>query len=311
MTTKDIRQQFADTMLEVGSDDSRLVVMVADISHFKLQPFAQACPGRFYNVGICEPTIVGMAAGLAHSGLYPVFHTISPFIIERSFEQIKLDFCYHQLGGTLITVGSAFDYANLGCTHHCYGDFALIKTLPGAQCSYPATCLEFDLLFRQTYQNDHLTLLRIPGHQHSVDFTSDQIVFGSGVKIVEGNNLTLIATGPQLRSAMGAREALAALGWDSEVIYIHTVHPLDEDIVRDSVKKTGRVLVIEEHCEVGGLGEGVLRAIADVPSRFAHAAIKGFVREYGSYESHCERLGLTPRGIVHKVAESFGSPDFD
>ena len=124
-----LRETFARTMLEVGQEDDKLVVLVGDIGHFALQPFARACPGRYYNVGILEPTIVSMSAGLAHAGLYPVAHTIAPFLIERSFEQIKLDFCYQGFGGTLITVGSAFDYSTLGCSHHCYDDFALIGSL--------------------------------------------------------------------------------------------------------------------------------------------------------------------------------------
>lgn len=102
---KHMRQEFADTMLEVGQVDAKLVVLIGDISHGILQPFAKACPGRFYNIGICESTIVNMAAGLAKVGLYPVVHTIAPFIVERSFEQIKLDFGYQHLGVNLVTVG--------------------------------------------------------------------------------------------------------------------------------------------------------------------------------------------------------------
>ena len=142
-----LRSAFADTMLEVGVSDPELVVLVGDISHFILQPFAEACRGRYYNVGICEQTIVSMASGLAHTGFKPVVHTISPFIIERAFEQIKLDFCYQELGGNLITVGSAFDYTTLGCSHYCYDDFALIKSLPKSQIVYPAMPNEFKKLF--------------------------------------------------------------------------------------------------------------------------------------------------------------------
>ena len=155
-----VRKQFADTMLKVGLQDSKLVVLLGDIGHFAMQPFAQACPGRCYNIGICEPTIVGMASGLAKIGFHVVAHTIAPFLVERSFEQIKLDFCYQKLGGNLVTVGSAFDYGNLGCTHHCYNDAALIKTLPATQCTYPSTAVEFDTLFRQSYNNNFLTVFR-------------------------------------------------------------------------------------------------------------------------------------------------------
>ena len=157
-----VRQQFADTMLAVGQEDLFLFVVVGDISHGIMQPFARACPGRYYNVGILEPTMMSMCAGLARSGLNPVVHTIAPFLIERSFEQIKLDFCYHKLHGNIVAVGSAFDYSNLGVTHHCYGDFAMLKTLPGVEITYPASLVEFDMLFRQAYANKSVTYYRFP-----------------------------------------------------------------------------------------------------------------------------------------------------
>lgn len=294
-------------MLEVGREDPSLVVLVGDISHFILQPFAQACPGHYYNVGICEPTIVSMAAGLAKVGFYPVVHTIAPFIIERSFEQIKLDFCYHQLGGNLVTVGGVFDYSNLGCTHHCYGDFALLKTLPDTEIVYPATPVEFDTLFRQLYRNDRLTLFRIPAHQHGQDFSVNDIRFGKGIKVTDGSNLTIVTTGPQLRNALAARDALAGMSWDAEILYIHTIRPLDTDLIRASVYKTRRVLVIEEHVRSGGLGDDTLRAIQGIPG-VQHSSLSipdTFVTEYGSYQDHCERLGLTPEGILMRVKSGF------
>lgn len=307
MTTKPIRQQFADTMLEVGREDPNLVVLVGDISHFRLQPFAKACPGRYYNVGICEPTIVSMAAGLAKVGFYPVVHTIAPFIIERSFEQIKLDFCYQKLGGNLVSVGSAFDYANLGATHHCYGDFALLKTLPNTQITYLASTVEFDSLFRQAYQNGALTLFRIAAHQHGQEFKANDIQFGKGIKVTDGRNLTIVATGPQLRNALAARDGLGEMGWDADILYVHTIRPLDTELIRASVRKTRRVLVIEEHMRSGGLGDDVLRATRDLPNvQYASLSIPDrFVTEYGTYQNHCEKLGLTREGILQRVGEVF------
>ncbi len=307
MNKKPIRQQFVDTALKVGTADPKLVVLVADISHFLFQPFARACPGRYYNVGICESAIVSMAAGLAKIGFYPVFHTIAPFIIERSFEQIKLDFCYQKIGGNLVTVGSVFDYSNLGCTHHCYGDFALIKTLPGAEIVCPATAVEFDLLFQQTYDNNNLTVFRIPAHQHAQGFSTDEIRFGKGIKVAEGDRLTIVAAGPQLRSALDARNTLADMGWNPEVLYIHTIRPLDAELIRQSANKTGHILVIEEHMQSGGLGDDVLRATKDISGlRYSLLNIPDrFVTSYGTYEQHCEKLGLTPAGLVEKVKKDF------
>jgi transketolase len=308
VSEKQVRQQFADTMLAVGLEDPELVVMVGDISHGVLQPFAKACPGRYYNAGILEPTMMSMGAGLAKSGLYPVIHTIAPFLIERAFEQIKLDFCYHNLHGNIVTVGSAFDYAYLGCTHHCYGDFALMKTLQGVQITYPASPVEFDTLFRQAYRNSSLTVYRVPGSQHGVDFRAQDIEFGKGIKVADGRHLTLIATGPQLRTALGARDLLAGRGVEAEVLYIHTIRPLDEELVRTSVAKTGHVVVLEEHMRSGGLGDDVLRATRNLPSmRYASVSIPdSFVRSYGSYEDHCASIGLTPAAVAGLVKSEFG-----
>ncbi|MBI3011651.1 MAG: hypothetical protein HYY58_04080 [Candidatus Omnitrophica bacterium] len=302
-----MRQQFANTLLQVGQEDPRLVVLVGDISHFILQPFAQACPGRYYNVGICEPTILSMAAGLAKTGLSPVVHTIAPFIVERSFEQIKLDFCYQQLGGTLITIGSAFDYSNLGCTHHCYDDFALLKSLPNTQIVYPASPEEFDALFRQTYRSGKVTLVRMPSHTHGQMFRHDDIRFGTGVRLTDGSDLTLIAIGPQLRHALAARDALGERGWQTDILYLHTIHPIDTELIRTSVRKTRHVLVIEEHTWTGGVGSEVLRATRGIP-RVQHAFLhlpEAFIRDYGSYEEHCERLGFSRHGIIKTVEREF------
>jgi len=295
-------------MLVTGQEDPNLVVLVGDISHFILQPFAKACPGRYYNVGICEPTMLSMAAGLAKMGFYPVVHTIAPFIIERAFEHIKLDFCYQQLGGNLVTVGSAFDYSNLGCTHHCYNDFALLKTLPGAQVTYPSTPIEFDTLFRQVYRNGALTLFRVPAQQHGQDFPAKDIQFGKGIKVTDGTNLTIVVTGPQLSNALAAQDALSEMGWDAEIIYVHTICPLDVELIRASVSKTQHVLVLEEHMQSGGLGNDVLRETRDIANvRYAFLAVPDtFVTGYGSYQDHCDSLGLSREGILNMVKAEFG-----
>jgi len=305
-----MRQQWADTMLEVGQSDPCLVVLVGDISHFLLRPFFQACPGRYYNVGICEQTIVSMAAGLAKLGFYPVVHTIAPFIIERAFEQIKLDFCYQQLGGNLVTVGSAFDYSNLGCTHHCYNDFAFIKTLPNTCIVYPASPIEFDKLFRQSYRNGQLNLFRLPAHQHGVVFQASDIEFGKGIKVSEGQKLTIVATGPHLKDALEVQDELTHSGWEPEIIYIHTIKPLDTELICASIKKTRHVLVIEEHMQSGGLGDDVMRAARHIPDiKFLSLSIPDtFVTQYGSYEEHCKRLGFTREGILSRIRENFISP---
>ncbi len=300
---KDMREEFADTLLEVGKKDENLVVMVGDISHFRLLDFAKACQGRYYNIGICEPTIVNMAAGLSMLGFYPVVHTIAPFIVERSYEQIKLDFCYQELGVNIITVGSAFDYSTLGCTHHCYVDFALLKPLPDTQIFFPASPIELITLFKQTYNNGKVSYFRIPRLSHDFIFSKEQLISGKGIKVTKGNDLTIVVTGPQLKTALDASELLKKFGFDAEIIYMHTIKPFDQKLILESVKNTKKVIVIEEHSMYGGMGDEVLRITKDLAGiKYSFIAIPDiFVRDYGSYADICELLGFTVDNIVQKV----------
>ena len=224
---KKLREEFADTMLEIGSQDPSLVVMVGDISHGILQPYAQACPGRYYNIGICEPTMVNMAAGLNKVGLTPVVHTIAPFITERAYEQIKLDFGYQQLSLTLISVGGSFDYSQLGCSHHCYTDVSLLSHFKRSVVVLPGSPLEFNVLFKEIYKNGLINYFRLPEVPHGVEFVRDDIQFGKGICVREGSDITFAVIGTQLRNALEAAESLSGQGISAEVLYFHTIKPFD------------------------------------------------------------------------------------
>ncbi len=300
-----LRNDFPKVVHEVGLRDPNLVVLVGDISHYRLQGFAKDCPGRYYNIGICEPTIVNMAAGLSKIGFYPVVHTIAPFIVERSFEQIKIDFCYQKLGGNIITVGSAFDYAYLGCTHHCYNDFALLSTLPNVELVYPASYEELDLLFGQTYNNEFLTYFRAPMYGHEVSFKPSDITIGKAIQVQEGEDLTLVAVGTQLKSAKEAADALKEQGISVDLIYIHTVKPLDAQTIKKSLKKTKKCLVIEEHGIFGGVYDAVLRISQELDEIkcFSISIPNDFIRDYGTYQDFCLKLGFCQGGVLKKIKE--------
>lgn len=303
---KKIRNEFADTMLEVGKKDPRLMVMVADISHFILQSFAKACPGRYYNIGICEPTMVNMAAGLAKVGFIPAVHTIAPFLLERSFEQIKLDLGYQKLPVNLVSVGAGFDYGSLGTTHHCYDDFALMKNVEGMNIFYPASCKEFNLLFKKVWDRGLPNYFRIPENKHGVEFDDEQITPGKGIRVREGKDVTIIVTGPQLKTVINSVPVLEKQGISPEIIYLHTIKPFDAKIVNESLSKTGRVLVVEEHSMHGGILEDVLwssRKIGNVKCSAINIG-EGYVHQYGDYEQHCQMLGFSVENILNKVKEN-------
>lgn len=299
-----LREQFARSMLEIGQQDERLVVMVGDISHGILQPFAQACPGRYYNIGICEPTIVSMAAGLSKMGLIPVCHTIAPFLIERSFEQLKLDFSYQNMSGNFISVGGAFDYAQLGCSHHCYTDVSLICHLPNSQVFCPGTAEEFEVLFKSEYQEAKLNYFKLTENPHSVD-TSSQIESGKAIQIGEGRDATIVAVGPQLENARQAQIELSKThGIETEIIYYHTIKPFDAETVVNSILRTHKVLVVEELSAQDGVFNMVLRAWQSrEKASFKQMAIDGFLHSYGNYRDVAKEAGLNPERIVQSVIE--------
>ena len=297
---KKLRQEFADTMLEIGPQDPRLVVMVGDISHGILQPYAKACPGRYYNIGICEPTIVNMAAGLNKTGLIPVVHTIAPFITERSYEQIKLDFGYQNLSGNIVSVGGAFDYAQLGCSHHCYTDVSLISHLKRGVVILPGSPAEFSKLFKETYANSSINYFRLPDKAHGVEFKDEDIQFGRGICVREKCHRRCDRKPTQ--NALLAADKLAAQGVSVEVLYFHTIKPFDFALVRASVAKTKRLLTVEELSAHDGIFNLCLRACLGLNDiAMAQIAIDDFVHGYGSYEELCSRIGMSQEGISQAI----------
>ena len=303
---KNLRQEFADTMLEVGQVDDRLVVMVGDISHGVLQDFAKHCPGRYFNIGICEPTIVNMAAGVAKSGLIPVVHTIAPFIIERAYEQIKLDFGYQNFSGNFISVGSAFDYAQLGCSHHCYTDLSILAHFKRAQLFFPGSCLELNKLFKQNYDKPYINYFRLPNISHDVEFLDSEIETGKAIVARTGKDMTIVVIGPLLKTALEAADLFLELGIEVEVIYAHTIKPFDQKTVKDSVEKTKHVITLEEASAHDGLFNLVLKATIDLSGvLYIQMAIEDFIHGYGSYAELCQKVGFTPQKIMQLAKEKF------
>ena len=294
-----MRQQFANTMLELGTIDKNLIVMVGDISHGIFGNFAKMFPERYFNIGILEPTMISLGAGMSNEGLFPVIHTIAPFIVERSFEQLKLDFCYHNLGGNIITVGSAFDYSNLGCTHHCYNDFGLLKTLPNTEIFFPTSCDEFDVLFRENYKNGKLNIFRLPTKLNN--FYKYSIKNGTNI-LQEGEDVTLIFSGPHFDFIKEAIENFSnKITFD--LIYINNLSLLDQKLIKSSIDKTKKFIVIEEHFAYGGLFDEVIKIVYEISDLRGDSINLGktFIRKYGSYQDLLNYVGLNSENLIKKI----------
>src|SRR5436190_22396410 len=210
-----MRQQMIATIEDLFQSDERLSLVLGDISLELFAKVFQHYPERAFNLGIMEQTMVSIAAGLASEGFIPVVHSITPFLVERPFEQIKDDFCYQRLGGTFISTGASYDYSIEGMTHHGPGDVQILRSLPGMQIVVPGTPGEFDYLFREAYANGSPTYYRLSATNNSVEYP---VRFGKLEIVQRGKQATVIAVGPMLAATLSAVENL-----DVTVLYCTTV----------------------------------------------------------------------------------------
>lgn len=298
---KKIRLQFAETVFELGKKNKKIVVFVGDISHGIMQPFAKKFPDRYYNIGICEPAMVNIAAGLSKSGLIPIVHTIAPFLIERSYEQIKLDFAYQKLPINLVSVGATFDYSKLGCSHHSYSDFALLSQFEKSNFVYPGSALEFDVLFKKIHKKNNINYFRITENTHNINLNKNEISFGKGILLSKGKNLTVVCTAGTLQASQEAVEILKKKKISIDLIYLHTLKPIDKNLILRSTKKTKKILVVEDFNYNGGLASNCLSILKNRNVKFANLSLNNFIHDYGSYKNLNFKSGLTVKNITKKI----------
>ena len=250
--------------------------------------------------------MVSVAAGLSATGFNPVVHTIAPFLIERSFEQIKLDFGYQNLSCNLISVGSSFDYVKLGCSHHSYIDAALVASIEGSRVFTPGTKTEFDQLFSDNYQAPGVKYFRLTENGHNFEDLTREATVGKNIVIRSGNDLTLVALGPSLNSAIAVADRLERDGHSVEVIYVHSFKPFDSHSILESVRKTGTLVTISQLSSVGGLGAMCAEAIAGkVLFNHLNFEVDSFIRGYGELDDLLTRAGLTSDQIVSRILSNF------
>lgn len=291
-----VRETFANTIIEVGMTDPRLVCVVSDISHFRLLPLAEARPQQYFNLGVCENSIVNLAAGLAATGKIPVLHTFASFLIDRSFEQLKVSFGYHNLPVNIVVIGSGNEYAFHGVTHHSYADSCFVKTIEGSEVYNPGSTFEFDQLFREVYANGRINLFRATTQPHNFE-KIDQYPVASGQPILirEGKEATIFCTGGDLKLALEFSEQNPQS--DLEIIYIHTLKPINPRLIIDSVNKTKKFIVIEHQSQYGGLYGDILGLLASFRIRnFVCDTLslgQRYCRNYGTFQDQNSSLGFS------------------
>jgi transketolase len=283
-----MRKQFRDTIMDLSTYDDKIVMVLGDVSVYLFNDFKEKYHDRFYNMGICENTLISVAAGLSSQGFFPFVHTIAPFVTERSFEQIKLDMCYNQFGANIVSCGASFDYAWDGATHHSYTDLAILRMLPHIEVIQPGSRKEVDILIRSQYNNGETTYFRLSDHPHDIDVP---VEFGKGVVLRDsGSDVTVMTAGPILDNVMEACRDL-----DVNLVYFHTIKPIDKEII--SRFKSSEILVIHD-------AFGLYEAICEVPtlSISYHGMPDEFMSCYGTLKDVRKKIGLDTESIREVVS---------
>lgn len=287
-----MRQQMVKTLEELLAYDEQVVVVLAEISYTLFNKNSLVFSERILNLGILEQTMVSAAAGLAIEGFIPAVHSITPFLVERPFEQLKDDFCYQQLGGNFISTGASYDYSTEGMTHHSPGDVQILRSLPGMQIVVPGAPGEFDTLFREAYANGSPTYYRLTVKNNPIEYP---VRFGEMIIVKQGKLATVLAVGPMLSSVLPAVEDM-----DVAVLYCTTVAPFDGETLR-KVCQNSNIVIVEPFYE-GTLTADVCAAMSHTPVRVESIGVPHkILSRYGTPEQHDEELGLTPRGIRRKI----------
>ena len=288
-----MRREFAKLCFETVKDDSKSVVMVGDISHFLLRETEQVAPDRFYNIGIWEQSMVGMASGMAIEGMRPIIHTIAPFLVERAFEQIKNDIGYQNTEVTIVTVGGTYDYSDLGCTHHCYGDIAMMRLIPNMQVFEPSTPEEFRSLFEKTWGNGLPKYFRLSKEQHSQDFEVEP----EFMKVVRESkdNRWVFVSGHILDDVLESPN----IG----VIYVPTLSSINKESYLEIFKvieNAKKIYSVENHFTIGGLGDFVSETFNVVVNRIGLE--RKFLTNYGNFSNLRRDAGMDRQSIIQKLS---------
>ena len=301
-----MRNAFADEVTKLGTEDARVVLLSGDIGNKLFDRFRANAGDRFFNCGVAEANMMGVAAGLALSGLRPVVYTITPFTTTRCFEQIRVDACYHRAPVTIVGTGSGLSYAELGPTHHSCEDMAILRVLPEMTVLAPCDEIEVRLALRAAINQDGPVYMRIGKkgepriHQSAPGFE-----IGKAITVREGSDVCFVVAGTIMAVALAAAERLATDGISARVESFHSVKPLDEERLETLFTRYRIVATVEEHSRLGGLGGSVAEWLAARGSAYARLITFGtadeFMHEIGSQAYARSRFGLTPDSVATKI----------
>ena len=299
------RESYGNALKEYAEEYPNLVVLDADLAAAtKTAIFKKAYPDRHIDCGIAECDMMGIAAGLATTGKIPFVSSFAMFAAGRAFEQVRNSIAYPHLNVKIGATHAGISVGEDGATHQCCEDLALMRTIPGMIVMNPSDDVEAKAAVKAALDHEGPVYIRFG--RLAVPVINDRpgyhFEMGKGIVLREGTDVTIVATGILVSSALEASEKLAAEGISAEVINIHTIKPLDKELIINSAKKTGKVVTAEEHSVIGGLGSAVCEALSEeCPTKVCRIGIQDVFGESGSAGELLVKYGLDGNGVYNTV----------
>lgn len=295
------RDAYGKTLLEMGKENPDVVVLDADLSgSTKTSLFAKEFPERFFNMGIAESNMVGVAAGLAAGGKVPFASTFAVFAAGRAFEQIRQALAYPGLSVNIVATHGGITVGEDGGSHQAIEDLAIMRSLPNMTVLCPADGPETSAAIRAAAAHDGPVYVRLGRAKVPVVFESDcEFVIGKGAQLRPGNDVTIISTGLMTAQALEAAEILQEANVSVRVIHIGCIKPLDVDLILRAARETGAIVTAEEHSVIGGLGGAVCEALAEGhPTPVERVGLNDVFGQSGTGDDLLVHYGLTPSNLV-------------
>ncbi len=299
------RESYGEELVKLGAEHEEIVVLDADLAEAtRSGEFQKAFPDRFIDCGIAEENMMGVAAGLAAAGKVPFASSFAMFAVGRAYEQIRNSIGYPHLNVKIGASHAGISVGEDGATHQCIEDIALMRMIPGMVVINPSDYIEAKAAVRAAYEHDGPVYMRFGRLAVPVLNTDPDYKFelGKGVVLRAGKDLTIIASGLPVYNCLEAAERLAQDGIDAQVINIHTIKPIDEDLIVEAAKATGKIVTVEEHSVIGGLGSAVCDVLAEkAPTRVMKIGIYDKFGESGPALELLKKYGLDTDGIYEKI----------
>lgn len=305
---KATRQSYGEALLELGKENKDVVVLDADLSKStKTADFKSVAPERFFNMGIAEGNMMGVAAGMSTCGKIPYVSTFAMFAAGRAFEQIRNSICYPNLNVKICATHAGLTVGEDGASHQAIEDISLMRSIPNMIVINPADDIETVAAIKAISEMNGPCYVRLGRMAVSEVNNKETYKFeiGKGITLSEGKDATIVATGIMVEAALEAKKLLLEEGIDVEVINIHTIKPIDREILINAAKKTGAIVTAEEHSVIGGLGSAVSEVLCEeYPVPVLKVGVQDVFGESGKPNELLEKYGLTSKNIIEKVKKA-------